>query len=302
LTREGSKNEVPFGVKVAAVNYNDESSVITALKGQQFLIITLPSTAPPDTHSKIVQAAAKAGVSRIMPNIFGIDDSNEALVSENPLSVDIKGITSDIEAVGLSYTYLICSLWYEFSLAMGPLWFGFDFANKKLILYDDGTTKVNLTTWEQCGRAVAALLSLKELPEDANDASLTVDSWRNKPLVISSFLVSQLDMFESWKRITGDKDSDWAIENIPSTERYEQGLVAMKNAQDPMSGHMGAAMASFVRIFYPNGGGDYETTRGLDNDRLGLPKEDLDKSTAVAKQMVDDEYAAKLFSKAASGS
>jgi hypothetical protein len=173
---------------------------------------------------------------------------------------------------------------------MGPLWFGFDFANKKLTLYDDGTTKVNPTTWEQCGRAVAELLSLKELPEDANDTSLTVDSWRNKLLVISSFLVSQLDMFESWKRITGDKDSDWIIKKVPSKERYQQGIEAMKTIQDLMSGRMGAAMASFVRIFYPNGGGDYESTRGLDNDKLDLPKEDFDERTAVAKQMVDDGY------------
>ncbi|RDL30664.1 Uncharacterized protein BP5553_10009 [Venustampulla echinocandica] len=297
LTRLGSENKVPPGVKAVSVDYDNESSVISALKGQQILIITLSGFAPPDAHSKIVQAAAKAGVPHIMPNIFGINDANEALIRENLLSPDIKGITAEIKAAGLSYTYLICSLWYEYSLAMGPLWFGFDFPNKKLTLYDDGTTKVNLTTFEQCGRAVAAWLSLKELPEDANDTSLTVDSWRNKPLVISSFLVSQLDMFESWKRITGDKDSDWTIEKVPSKERYQQGIEAMKNAQDPMSGRMGAAMASFVRIFYPNGDGDYESTRGLDNGQLGLPKEDLDGCTAVAKQMVDDGYAAKVMAK-----
>ncbi|RDW58823.1 hypothetical protein BP6252_13299 [Coleophoma cylindrospora] len=302
LTRQGSNSELPPGVNVAAINYNDESSIVAALKGQQFLIITLAGFAPPDTHSKLVQAAAKAGVPRIMPNIFSTDDSNAALVSDDPLSADIKGITTSIAAAGLSYTYLVCSLWYEFSLAMGPLWLGFDFANKKLTLYDDGTTKVNLTTWELCGRAVAALLSLKELPEDANDTSPTIDSWRNQPLVISSFLISQLDIFESWKRISGDQDSDWTIEKVPSKERYQQGMEAMKNAQDPMSARMGAAMASFVRLYYPNGGGDYESTRGLDNDKLGLPKEDLDEATAVAKQMVDDGYAAKLYAKAAGGS
>lgn len=276
--------------------------MVAALKGQQVLIITLSSFAPPDTQSKIIQAASKAGVPRIMPNIFGIDDSNETLMNESPLNADVKATTAEIEGAGSSYSYLICSLWYEFSLVMGPLWFGFDFPNKKLTLYDDGTTKVNFTTWEQCGRAVAALLSLKELPDDANDTSLTVDSWCNKPVVISSFLISQLDMFESWKRITGDKDSDWTIEKVPSKERYQQGLEAMKHAQDPMSARMGAAMASFVRIFFPNGGGDYENTRGLDNDKLGLPREDLDKCTVVAKRMVDDGYAAKLFAKAAGGS
>ena len=302
LTRQGSKNEVPSGVRAIPVDYNDESSLISALTGQQFLIITLSVYAPPDTHSKIVQAAAKAGVPHIMPNIYDIDDSNEALVSENLLTADFKGITADIEAAGISYTYLICNLWYEYSLAMGPIWLGFDFANRKLTLYDEGTTKINLTTWEQCGRAVAAFLSLKTLPEDANDTSPTVDSWRNKPLVVSSFLISQLDIFESWKRVTGEKGSDWTVEKVPSKERYQQGIGASKDAQDPMSARMGVAMASFVRIFYPNGGGDYENTRGLDNNKLGLPKEDLDERTAVAKQMVDDGYAAKLFAKLAGGS
>ena len=297
LTRQGSKNEVPSGVKAIPVDYNDESTVVAALKGQQFLVVTLSVTAPPDVHSKIVQAAAKAGVPHIMPNTFGMDNFNEALNKDYLLSADFKNMLAEIEAAGCSWTSMICNMWYEYSLAMGPIWFGFDFANKKLTLYDDGTTKINLTTWEQCARAVAALLSLKKLPEDANDKSLTVDTWRNKPLVISSFLVSQKDMFESWKRVSGDKDSDWTIENEPSKERYQKGMEMMKSAQDPMSARMGAAMASFVRVFFPNGGGDYESTRGLDNAELGLPKEDLDERTAVAKGMVEQGYAAKVIAK-----
>ncbi|KAL9082889.1 MAG: hypothetical protein Q9165_008742 [Trypethelium subeluteriae] len=301
LTRQGSQNQVPAGVKPITVNYNDDSSIVAALKGQQFLIIALAATAPPETHSRIVQAAGKAGVPHIMPNIFGTDDTNESLTSETPLSGDVEGIRAEIEAASCAWTTLVCSLWYEYSLAMGPIWFGFDWENKKLTLYDDGTTKVNLSTWEQCGRAVAALLSLKALPEDANDRSLTVSHWFNKPLVISSFLVSQRDMFESWKRISGDKDSDWTIESEPSKERYKKGMAAMKGAQDPLSARMGAAMASFVRLFFPNGGGDYESTRELDNAKLGLPKEDLDERTAVAKAMVEEGYAAKLFARATQG-
>lgn len=237
-----------------------------------------------------------------MPNVYGGDDSNEVLNKETPLTANVKGMVADVEAAGCSWTSMTCSLWYEYSLAMGPIWFGFDFPNKKLTLYDDGTTKINLTTWEQCGRAVAALLSLKELPEDANDKNLTVNTWRNKPLIISSFLISQKDMFESWKRVSGDKDSDWTVESEPSQQRYQKGMEAMKNAQDPMSARMGAAVASFVRAFFPNGGGDYENTRGLDNAKLGLPKEDLDERTAVAKEMVEQGYAAKVFAKLTQGS
>ena len=295
LTRPGSKSKIPSGVKAVPVDYDNESSIITALKGQQFLIITLAVTAPPDQHSKIVHGAAKAGILHIMPNIFGMDDSNEALMKDDPLMVDPKGLIADIEAAGCFWTSMICSFWYEYSLAMGPTWFGFDFAEKKLTLYDDGTTRVNVTTWEQCARAVAALLSLKELPEDVNDKSMTVNTWRNKPLVISSFLVSQKDMFGSWKRVSGDRDSDWTIESEPSKERFQRGMEALKSAQDPMSARMGAATALFVRVFFPNGGGDYESSRCLDNSKLGLPKEDLDERTAVAKEMIEQGYAAKMM-------
>ena len=129
----------------------------------------------------------------------------------------------------------------------GPEWFGFDFKEKKLKFYDDGNTKINVSTWEQCGRAVAALLSLKELPEDENDQSPTVSSWRNKPLYISSFLLSQKDMFESWKKVTGDKDEYWTIDYEPTGKRYKRGLEPLQKGD-----RKGFGQAAFARVLYPN--------------------------------------------------
>lgn len=298
LTRQGSKSAVPDGVKVAPINYDDESTIVSALKGQQYLIITMSVMAPPDTQSKLIKAAAKAGVPHIMPNAFGLDTTNEKLIKENPLNGNVAATLAEIEAAGVSsWTSMTCNLWYEYSLVMGPTWFGFDFPAKKLTYYDDGTTKINLSTWEQCARAAAALLSLKELPDNAADKSPTVSAWNNKPLVISSFLVSQKDMFESWKRVSGDTDADWTFEHVASKDRYEQGMNGMKDTSDPLAWRMSAALASFVRLFFPNGGGDYESTIGLDNKALGLPEEDLDERTAVAKTMLEDNYAAKVMAR-----
>jgi hypothetical protein len=64
----------------------------------------------------------------------------------------------------------------------------------------------------------------KKLPEDENDQSPTVSSWRDKPVYISSFLLSQRDIFESWKKVTGDKNKDWMIDYEPTGERYKRGL------------------------------------------------------------------------------
>ncbi|KAI9777016.1 MAG: hypothetical protein M1835_005343 [Candelina submexicana] len=287
LTRPDSQNRIPEGVKVAHIDYDDESTLITALQGQQFLIITLSVTAPPDTHSKLVQAAAKAGVPYVMPNGWGLDVENKSLVKEAILGDKVVADIDEIAKIGASsWIALVCNMWYEYSLAAGPEWFGFDFKEKKLTLYDDGNTKINVTTWEQCGRAVAAYLNLKELPEDENDQSPTISTWRNKPLYISSFLLNQKDMFESWKRVSGDKDSDWTIDSEPSAERNKRGLEILRTTGD----RKGLGLAAFSRIFFPNGGGDYESKLGLANDVLGLPKEDLDERTRFAKEMVDDGY------------
>ena len=63
ITRSDSTSTLPASVKVAKINYDDETSLADALKGQQFLVIALQvRKAPADLHSRIVHAAAKAGI------------------------------------------------------------------------------------------------------------------------------------------------------------------------------------------------------------------------------------------------
>jgi hypothetical protein len=38
-------------------------------------------------------------------------------------------------------------------------------------------------------------------------------------------------------------------------------------------------------MFFPGGGGDYQSSRGLHNDLLGLKIEDLDECTAIGVRM-----------------
>jgi hypothetical protein len=283
LTRAGSQSQLPKGVQPVEVNYDDDASLASALEGQDLLIITLSVMTPPETHSKLVQAAAKAGIKYVMPNVWGCDITNDSLVNSGLNWDRIRSAFNEIEETGVSsWIALICGFWYEHSLALGPDTFGFNFAEKRLTLFDDGTTRMNVSTQAQCGRAVATLLSLKVLPEDEHDQSLTLSRWLNKPVFISSFLINQKDMFESWKRVTGDKDEDWTIEYEPSEDRYRKGLERMKNGD-----WAGFVRAMYSRIFFPNGDGDYEHKYGLDNSNLGLPTEDLDEHTKNAKDMLD---------------
>ena len=61
--------------------------------------------------------------------------------------------------ISADFVSLACSFWYEFSLAGSQARYGFDFAKREVTFYDEGETKITTSTWPQCGRAVAALLS-----------------------------------------------------------------------------------------------------------------------------------------------
>ncbi|KAK3325983.1 hypothetical protein B0H66DRAFT_549871 [Apodospora peruviana] len=292
LTRKGSPNSLPAGVKVATIDYGDEQSIVDALKGQQFLIISMSVTAPPESHHKLVVAAAKAGVPYVMPNCYGrLIQDNDALSKETLIGESYLAGVRDIEAQGVSkWIAMSCSFWYEYSLAGGLDYYGFDFATKKAIFYDDGLVKINTTTHLQCGRAMAALLSLKELPENENDTDVTLSQWANKPLTIRSFLASQRDMLDSVHRVMGTTDADWTIEHESAVERYQNGVkLMMSGAPDARRGF---GRALYSRPFFPNAGFRWDV--GLANQDLGLPEEDLDEATKRAVDMaLNEEYIKK---------
>jgi hypothetical protein len=282
LTRSGSKSTLPAGVKGTPVDYDNEESLISALHGQQFLIITLSVMAPPDTHSKIVRAAAKAGVPYIMPNVYGYDIFDSSLFTDSPAGTKILENTLEVEKLGASYIAMVCGYWYEWSLALGEACFGFDLKNKKVIFYDEGTMRINTSTWRQCGRALAALLSL---PEHGNDAEPSVSQWKNKPLYLDSFKVSQRDMLDSIHRVTGTSDADWEMSFQASEQRYKDGMQEMQNGSIA-----GFQKALYARAFFPNGGGDFTLTHGTANQLLRLPKEDLDQATKRALDMAESGW------------
>lgn len=286
VSRFGSKSPLPEGINIANVDYNNEQTLIDALQGQQFLFISLAVTAPPDTQDKLIRAAGKAGVPWIMPNGYGSDPLNKTYISENFTGKILDSGIRAVEATeGTSWIIMSCQHWYEYSLTVGEWAYGFDYANKKVTFYDDGNIPVTTSTWLQCGRAAAALASLKILPDDEHDESVTLSRWRNKPVYIASFKVSQRDMLDSVQRATGTTDADWTIEYEASRERWERGKKAMIAGD-----HTGYVMAMYARGHFPSG--DTNVQDKLDNEVLGLPEEDFDEATVRAVGLWESGYKA----------
>ena len=283
ITRPDSTSKLPEGVKVARVNYfsDDDTALVETLRGQQTLIVTMAVTAPRDTISRLVRAAAKASVPYIQPNWFGHDAANDSLCYDSFLGESRDSTFAEIESLGVSsYLLLCCNFWYEFSLGGGPDRFGFDFQKRSLCLFDGGNVPINTSTWPNCGRALANVLSLKELPEDETDKSPTLSQFRTRGIYISSFRLTQRDMFESVKRVTKTADADWTITHESAEQRWKDAHAEV------LQGNFAAFTKNmYSRMFFHNGDGDYESRRGLDNETLGLPAEELDEYTAIAVRM-----------------
>lgn len=238
-------------------------------------------TAPQDAHSKLVQAAAKSGVPYIMPNGYGPDIDNIKFGEDTLLGPLTKASRDEIERLGMQWITVCCGFWYDYSLAGGDARFGFDFDKRSLTIYDDGNVKNSTSTLSQVGRAVAKVLSLNELPEDENDKNPTLSTFLNKGVYIKSFALSQNDMFESVKRVTGTSNADWTITHEDTKKRYEDGLAQVK-----VGNMAGFSKMLYARAFYPNDSNDLSDK--AHNGLLGLPDENLDESTKVGIDLVKE--------------
>lgn len=280
ITRSDSTSTFPTGVQIKKVDYSDPPTLVSALQGQDALIITMSVMAPPDTQTKLIDAAAAANIPWILPNEFGGDPLNVEQGKDTFLGAAKAKVREHIEELGKSsWIALACGFWYEFSIAGGPYRYGFDFKERSLTMFDAGTTKINTSTWPQCGRAVAALMSLKTTPNKEGEVSLTTH-FKNKPAYISSFTVSQGDMLESVLRVTGTEMKDWKITKVPVKEYFKSGLEEFQKGN-----RIGFAKLLYSRAFFPESSGNFGAMKGLDNEVLGLPKEDLDEFTMLGVQM-----------------
>ncbi|GAM90219.1 hypothetical protein ANO11243_082610 [Dothideomycetidae sp. 11243] len=272
ITRQDSNSPIADGVELAKVNYDNHESLVAAMKGQDALIITMNVMAPPDQQSKLVKAAADAGVPWILPNEYGDNTDDEA--SKDILIGIAKGkLRREIGSLGKSsWIGIACGFWYEYSLPGGALRFGFDFDNKTVAFYGDGDVPIDVSTWEYVGVAVAKLLSL---PVSAQH-ELCLDHYRNKFVHINAFTVNQRQMLDSVLRVTGDKENDWKITHLDAKKQHEEGHAMLKSGN-----RLGFVQLMYSRAFYPDDSGRHALRHGSDNEKMGLPKFDLDANTKL---------------------
>lgn len=275
LTRPDSKSTIPDGVRAVQIDYNEPETLVNALKGQDAVVITLSVFAHAE-QDKLIQAAADAGVPWVLPNEWSPDTTHEGLAKDViGFGESAKTKQKIIDAGKSSFIAVTCGFWYEWSLSI-PVAFGIDALKKEATLFDEGETKMTISTWPQVGRAVAALLSLPIKPE-GGDQERCLEHFKNGHIFIGSFTISQKEMLDSCLRVTGTKIDDWSISKEPAEDRYRNGMQAMQSGD-----RSGFAKQMYTRVFFPDDSGNYEKRHGLSNKMLGLPKEDIDEATKAA--------------------
>ncbi|KAI0433412.1 hypothetical protein F5Y09DRAFT_328968 [Xylaria sp. FL1042] len=266
LTRSCSATDFPSAVTVHVGDYNDEEFVLRALKGQEVLILALAYTAY-DAQIPLIKAAAKAGVSYIVPCEFGSDPTHPKLNAEIQLMSMKAPFRKLIGDLGVSsWIGVVNNPWVEFSIRLGL--YGIDLKKRTAAFYDEGNVKSNFTTLKRVGETLAALFTLPEAE---------LSKYKNEFIYCSSFYVSQKDFLASAMRATSTTEKDWTITNV-STDKI------LQDAREPGADPTARQMLLFALVFKEGYGGDYNS-KVVDYEKLGLPAEDLD---GVMKSLVQE--------------
>lgn len=269
ITRASSNITVPDKVTIHRGDYNDESFLVTALKGQDVLIAALTFGAY-EVQIPLYRAAAEAKVPYIVPCEFGADPK-ASLNDHIPLMKAKKPYRDFIEELGVSsWIGVVNGLWFDYVMRFGAFGLGIDTKARTANFFDDGNTKSNFTTLKRVGESLASVLGW---PEDE------LAKLKNDWVYFSSFHITQREIWAAAVRATGTKESDWVVSARPSEQVIKECKEQIANG-----GGMAPAQQLLIALTLGKGiGGDYEE-KIVDNEKLGLQPESLDE---VVKEVFD---------------
>jgi hypothetical protein len=92
-------------------------------------------------------------------------------------------------------------------------------------------------------------------------------------------------MFNSVLRVTSGSLGDWKVTHVPVKEYHQEVVEQFQGGN-----LIGFAKLLYSRMVFPDLAGNFRVLEGLDNDKLGLPKEELDEFTKIAVNLAESGY------------
>ncbi|POS71744.1 NmrA-like family protein [Diaporthe helianthi] len=237
------------------------------LRGQDAVVVCYRAKDSSE-QIKFGEAAAAAGVKRLIPADFGSCDSSGKRERELVKLFDYKQkIREDLLRLsekhpGFSWTSLVNGHFFDWGLRESFLHFDLDARRAEIV--DDGNVKSSQATLAQIARATVRIL---QRPEET----------KNRMLFIQSFCVSQNEVLRSLEKAMGVK---WEVEYVDSEKfiREKKALADQgnKDAVEDLVFVLGAI------------NGNWEQKPDFAMDLLGLQNEDLD---TIVQQVVSERAA-----------
>jgi len=258
LTRPDSKSTFPSNVNVIKTDYSSPSSLAKAFEGQD-AIVSIVGGEGYTVQKTIIDEAIKAGVRRFIPSEFGSDTVSAETRAIVPFFEGKKEIVDYLktkESETFSWTSLITGPFFDWGYKIGFL--GFNLQSQTATLFDGGNIPWTSTNLRTIGTALVNLL----YPSN-------VSTTANKYVYISSHTATQTQLLEISERQTGKK---WTVEHVQTKESIPAAKEKLR-AGDHTAAYALIQAAAFGEMGY----GDLNKVEGgLWNERLGLPKEDLE--------------------------
>ncbi|KAK7740416.1 hypothetical protein SLS62_011133 [Diatrype stigma] len=226
LVRPGSSHVFPSEVAVKEVNLYSFESVVSALRGQDAVV---NETGIMDTavHTRLIDAAAAAGVYRLIPTEFGMEYDPATTAQLFPVFAYkiqtlayLKEVTSKKretpEGEGssnrLTWTAISTGPFLDWSLDLGFL--GVDVKRKRAQLTDGGLVALAQTTLADIGRAVAGAL-------------LRAAETENRHVYVRSATKSQSELLALAQDALGGDGEGWEVAAENGREKYEWAMAEL---------------------------------------------------------------------------
>ncbi|KAL6922408.1 hypothetical protein FSHL1_006368 [Fusarium sambucinum] len=248
LTRKTTK-DIPTETGVKVVNFESILDLTAALKGQDALV-DATSVPDPSFAIRLMDAAAAAGVYRMIPAEFSSDPMNGKARGLPPFQGKahaLEHIQKLADDKKITWTAISNHAFLDWGLRKSFI--GIDLQNKSIDYLKPSLTVVPLTTLESVGTAVA-------------NALIKDKATKNRVCYICNTQKTQKELAELSKRALGEEG--WKTKDVDTKEAFEKAMVQLQAGQVDMQ-----VIGDIIRFSISTPGYIQELEK-TDNDLLGV--------------------------------
>lgn len=267
--------------------YGNQNAVSKVLRDSSVeVLISTIATLSTNEQTSIVDACVASGtVKRFFPSEFGVDTSSRPLLEKYLPLAELKlEVVEHLKKVAVnthghfSWTAIIVGAFFDWAIML-PGVLGFNIPHNQVTVFDGGDIKYEATNLQQIGRAVVACLASQEAFDQSAD----------QYVYVNSFTVTQNQVAALVEKFTGQSMKRIDVSSAEMSQKSREilaekgGLGYYRNFEPtPENPYAAGSIESIWPAIFggekAGGFNQYSTGQGLWNERLRLPKEDVEES------------------------